>query len=147
MWQVKNTKGFTLIELMVVVVVLTILTMVAYPAYIDQVTKARRTDGRVALLAIAQAQERHFTVNGAYTATLTELSIDSVLQSGESESGYYDLAVVLEDSAGADCTTCYIATATPDSATAQGDDSDCTTMTITHIGVKDGTPADDNKCW
>ncbi|MBS3745013.1 MAG: prepilin-type N-terminal cleavage/methylation domain-containing protein, partial [Wenzhouxiangellaceae bacterium] len=40
----KNTRGFTLIELMITVAILAILVGIALPAYQNQVQKARRAD-------------------------------------------------------------------------------------------------------
>ena len=40
----KESRGFTLIELMIVVAVVAILAAVAYPSYLDYVRKARRAD-------------------------------------------------------------------------------------------------------
>ena len=40
----KRANGFTLIELMIVVAVLAIIIAIGYPAYRDQVMKARRTE-------------------------------------------------------------------------------------------------------
>ncbi len=62
-------RGFTLIELMVVVVVVAILLSVALPAYNEQVRKTRRSTATAALLEISQALERFNTVNGTYVAT------------------------------------------------------------------------------
>lgn len=129
-------KGLTLIELLVVVAVISILASVAIPLYTEQVQKSRRADGRVALTTIAAAQERFFTLNGRYTANLGSLSIDTDLQSGDSEAGFYNLAVNAT-------TTSFIVTATPDSTTAQAGD-DCTLMRLNSVGVKDGTGSG---CW
>jgi len=59
-------KGFTLIELMVVVVIIGILVGIAYPAYQDNVTRSRRADAQAALQGLAQAMERFYTENGTY---------------------------------------------------------------------------------
>lgn len=59
-------KGFTLIELMIVVAIVAIIAAFAYPNYQDSVKKARRTDGKGALEGLAQAMERHFTANNTY---------------------------------------------------------------------------------
>ena len=51
-------RGFTLIELMVVVVIATILVGIAVPSYMSQMRKSRRTDAKTALLELAGREER-----------------------------------------------------------------------------------------
>jgi type IV pilus assembly protein PilE len=60
--------GFTLIELMVVLVVVSILITAAYPSYHESVRKAKRAEGRAALMRLMQQQERYFTQNNGYVA-------------------------------------------------------------------------------
>ena len=62
-------RGFTLIELMIVVVVVAILASIAVPAYNEQVQRTRRTTATGELLSVAQALERFHTVNSSYVAT------------------------------------------------------------------------------
>lgn len=62
----KNTQGFTLIELMIVVAIIGILASVAYPSYEESVKKSRRSDAKGALLGLVNAMERHFTENNSY---------------------------------------------------------------------------------
>lgn len=59
-------KGFTLIELMVVVAIVGILAAIAYPSYTEQVARSRRTDAQGMLLQAAQWIERQYTVSNAY---------------------------------------------------------------------------------
>ena len=61
-----NTKGFTLVELMIAVAIVGILASIAYPSYQDSVRKSRRADAKGALLGFANAMERHFTENNSY---------------------------------------------------------------------------------
>lgn len=61
-----KTRGFTLIELMIVVAIIAIIASVAYPSYTDSVQKTRRADAKAVLLGFAQAMERHFTENNSY---------------------------------------------------------------------------------
>jgi len=62
----KKMKGFTLIELMIVVVIVGILAAVAYPSYQDSVRKSRRADAQGVLMGLAGAMERHYTNNNTY---------------------------------------------------------------------------------
>lgn len=61
-------RGFSLIELMIVVAVIAILAGIAYPAYQDSVLKGRRAEGRTALMELMQQQERYLTQSGSYMA-------------------------------------------------------------------------------
>ena len=51
----KNKKGFTLIELMIVVAIVGILAAIAIPAYLDYTVKAKITEVTTAMDALAQA--------------------------------------------------------------------------------------------
>ncbi|MDH3469026.1 MAG: prepilin-type N-terminal cleavage/methylation domain-containing protein, partial [Gammaproteobacteria bacterium] len=63
----RVVRGFTLIELMVVIVVASVLMAIAVPSYFDQVKRARRADAREALSDLATRQEQFFLDNKAYT--------------------------------------------------------------------------------
>ncbi len=67
----KNIKGFTLIEVMIVVAILGIITVIALPSYAELVMKGKRTDAKVELLKIAQLQESYFVQNLSYAKDLT----------------------------------------------------------------------------
>ena len=54
----SQTRGFTLIELMIAVAILGIIAAIAYPSYLDQVRKSKRSDAQSALLQAANRQER-----------------------------------------------------------------------------------------
>jgi type IV pilus assembly protein PilE len=146
----KSQRGFTLIELMVVVAVLAILATIAVPTYQRYVTSTRRADGRAALTALALAQERHFSVFQRYTDDFEELrdkaGLDPTMVTGKaagvSEKGNYSLQVT-PTSVTAGIARGFLGTAT---RTPSGADPDCSAMTINSAGVKGGTPAT-NKCW
>ncbi|SMF23476.1 type IV pilus assembly protein PilE [Alteromonadaceae bacterium Bs31] len=56
-------KGFTLIELMIVVAIIAILSALSYPSYRNHVCKTERGQARADLMAFAQAMERFYTTN------------------------------------------------------------------------------------
>jgi len=137
-------RGLTLVELMVVVAVMAIIASVAYPLYTGQVQKSRRADAKVALQALALAQERFYTINGSYATAVTAFSIDpavpdSVWQSNQSEQGYY--AIGLANGTNQDFTL------TATAGGAQADDDACDTFTVNQFGVKAATGSDPTVCW
>ena len=136
----NKAKGFTLIELMIVVVVAAILMTIALPAYQDYIRKAKRSDAMDALMTIQQQQERYRANNTSYTGDLTGTGTGLGF-SDQSLEGYYNLSLSNAT------TTGYEASASARSGTSQADDSGCTTMTIT-VDADDPrgrkTPAD---CW
>jgi len=48
-----DSRGFTLVELMVVIVIASILMAIAIPSYKNSIRKSRRTDAKTALLDLA----------------------------------------------------------------------------------------------
>jgi len=63
---VRRPRGFTLIELMIVVAVVAILASIALPAYNDSVRKSRRGQAKADLVEYAQMLERYHSVNNTY---------------------------------------------------------------------------------
>ena len=56
-------KGFTLIEIMIVVGIVAILATLATPTFLDSVRKSRRSDGINTIMRIHLAQEKHRASN------------------------------------------------------------------------------------
>lgn len=84
-------KGFTLIEVMVVVGIVAILAALAVPAYQDAVRKSRRSDAVDAVLNVSLAQER-WRANNATYGTLANLGMTNPLVSS---GGHYNITVTL----------------------------------------------------
>src|SRR5690554_2097629 len=72
---ISNHKGFTLIELMMVVVIVGILSSIALPSYQQYTMRANRTDGMSSIQMLLDAQERYYADHISYTADLTKLGL------------------------------------------------------------------------
>jgi type IV pilus assembly protein PilE len=65
----RTQRGFTLIELMIVVVIIGILAAIAYPSYNRYSTQTRRSDAKIALTRAASLQEKFFSDCNWYART------------------------------------------------------------------------------
>jgi len=129
-----HSKGFSLIELMIVVPIVGILSTIAFGFYGDNVIAANRTEGRSALQTAAGTLEKCRSLYGSYNnANCNHADFTS-------ETGLYDITGALAASS-------FTVTATPAAGSAQLGDADCTTLTLTNTGVKGATGADTTVCW
>ena len=61
-------RGFTLIELMIVVAIIAILAAVAYPSYRDYMLRGRIAEGTAGLQTLRADMERHYQNNRTYAS-------------------------------------------------------------------------------
>jgi prepilin-type N-terminal cleavage/methylation domain-containing protein len=64
-------KGFTLIELMVVIAIVAFLAMIAIPSFMTFLAKAKRSEAYMNLHAIYAAQKAYWMEHGKYANALT----------------------------------------------------------------------------
>lgn len=139
----NKNRGFTLMELMIVVAVIGILAAIALPSYWNSVMKSRRTTAQTALLDLASREERYYTANNAYTSDLTLLGFPagtSVAVPDNSSNHYYDVSVTVPTNAAS-----FSLQAAP--AGTQAKDTACATFTYNSSGVRGITGNSTTPCW
>lgn len=135
-----RARGFTLIELMVVVAIVAILVAIAYPSYQDAVRKGHRGQAKADLVELAQRAERFRTINGTYQGFAIAAPDN---QSPRQGTARYQVARADD---GTDPTV-FRLTAAP--LGAQQADVRCMTLTINQLGERDidGGTGQASECW
>lgn len=140
-------RGFTLIEVMIVVVVVAILAAIAFPQYRDYVVRSNRAVAKSLLTQVADRQEQFYVANKRYAGNLSALGYPAnpffVNRQGHAvaaDGGNAVYRIVLE--ASTDAT--FRVAAEPQNA--QTEDAKCTKFTLDQTGQRlaTGTGTD---CW
>lgn len=144
-----TAKGFTLVELMVVILIGSILLAIAAPSYMTHIRKSRRTEARTALLDLASREERYMSGNNAYTNTAANLGYTALPTT--IGSGYYTLTVGAPVAATAAAPASFAATATPVAGKGQDKDLQCVSFTVDSTGkqsaLNSGGTDSTSTCW
>lgn len=134
-------RGFTLIEMMIVVAIVGILAAIAYPSYTRQMQQSRRADCQGVMMQLAAAMERDFSRGNRYRDIIALGNFPN--QCPLTGTKTYGLALALP--AGGAPPTTYTITATPEAGGPQESDT-CGALSLTNTLVKgSGGPLVD--CW
>lgn len=137
-----RNKGFTLIEMLIVIAVIGIISAIAYPSYTSYITRAKRTECRSAVMQVMQQQERYYTRLNAYLAfTSAASSIPMKQFSGDTAVAS---ACLISSAAcsGSALSACVMVTGTPTFS-----DPVVGNITLQSDGAKACTGTQPDKCW
>ena len=145
----KQARGFTLIELMVVVAIIGILAALAFPAYTGYVTRTKRAIAKSFLSQVASKQEQFFADNKRYADNMAELGFSDKTLTVSTSSEFVKpgdpkelYTISLSDTG----TRTYTATATP-LGIQYTNDTDCGDMSINQSGTRSASGKAPESCW
>lgn len=133
----SQQKGFTLIEMMVIVAIIGILAAVAYPSYDEYVKRGNRSEGQALLSDTAAAQERYYSQNFVYITDNADIA--KLKARATSSTGKYTLSLSSEVDDGGYTLT----------AEEQFNDTGCGDLTLNAVGERGitGTDKTIEYCW
>lgn len=89
-----NQKGFTLIEILIVVVIVAILAAISVPIYVEYVKSARASDAKTSINAIWQAAQVFYQDKGEWPATVEELEQGKYVEIAEATKLQWTFSIV-----------------------------------------------------
>ncbi len=134
-------RGFTLLELLIVVAILGLLTAIALPGYQRSVLVGGRAEGRALLLQVAANQERYYADHLVYSGNADPFATPASAML-TSVGGLYRVSVTSCPGGGIE--HCFVATAVP--LGRQTADT-CQSMSVTHTGLTSASGDTVAECW
>lgn len=130
-----RARGFSLIELMVVMVIIGILSAVAIPSYRKNVQSTQRATAKAIMAETTQYMERYYTTNNTYVSGTLSSAVSPKGATGTSIA--YNISFTATPTASA-----YTVQAVP--VNGQSSDS-CGTLSLSSTGAQSATGT--GSCW
>ena len=131
----KKTRGFTLVELVVVIAIIGILTAIAVPSYQSHLKKGRRADAQAFMMDLANRQQQYLLDARTYATSVAQLNTSPP----SSVSNFYTFAMTTTATPPG-----FAIVGTPIAGTAQASDG---TLNLDSTGLKTRTDANGTKPW
>lgn len=145
-------RGFTLIELMIVVAIIGIIAAVALPSYTSYVARAKRADARTQLMMAAQFMQRFYAANDTFEKDRASNPVLSQMPANLKQAPT-DGTAVYQLSIPTATATSFTLKMTPVSGSPMASDK-CGAFTINSLGVrgvevssKAGSSTLRDECW
>ena len=131
----NNDRGFTLIEMMVVVAIIGILAAIAYPSYQRYIIKTKRTDMMSEMQNIASEIESRKLAQGSYSAISAAVKTSFATEYPRQGTQLYDVTINPTTLKPPDntLTNKWIITATPKAGSQMANDG---ILTLNYQGIK-----------
>ena len=155
----QKSRGFTLIEVMIVVASIGLLAAIALPSYSSYIARAKRADARTQLLQAAQFMQRFYAANDQYDQDRSGNSVlgsgvgmpESLRKSPSDGTAVYQLNSSITSAGNYTATvttSAYTLTMAPISGLSAESDA-CGMFTITSAGVRGvaGATKTRDECW
>ena len=121
----NNQKGFTLLEVIVVIIILGVLATVALPRLFSNIEFSRSAEALNAMGVLRQSIERCGLIQGSYATCNDFANLDMANPSIEAGS-HFDYTIAINDAAEGD----YVITATRNATLDNGDGTSTITLTV-----------------
>lgn len=115
----KKNRGFTLIEILVVLVVIGILAAIAVPAYTSQLVRGTRSATQAVMMDIANKEQHYLQSFRTYATAPSDLGVTLP----QEVTSFYDVTITKDD---ATTPPSFLITASPKAGTRQANDGDIT---------------------